>query len=93
VPKHNAHHAWPNQIDRDPDIGVGPIAFAFTPEAATNANGSTRFLARYQAWLFFPLLAIEGIGLHITGIHHIVHKRNRAAAVEGLLLAVIWPCT
>src|ERR1700735_3656149 len=27
VPKHNAHHAHPNQVDRDPDIGTGAIAF------------------------------------------------------------------
>ncbi len=27
VPKHNAHHAHPNQVDRDPDIGAGVVAF------------------------------------------------------------------
>ena len=30
VPKHNAHHAHPNELGRDPDIGAGLIAFGVT---------------------------------------------------------------
>ena len=30
VPKHNAHHAHPNEVGRDPDIGAGLIAFGVT---------------------------------------------------------------
>lgn len=93
VPKHNAHHAHPNQIDRDPDIGPGVLAFAFTPPVTgtTSVDGHrrpTRLLARWQAWLFFPLLLIEGAGLHITSVDALVRRRDRSAAVEGALLVV-----
>lgn len=91
VPKHNAHHAHPNQIDRDPDIGPGVLAFAFTPDMARagsigRGRGRTRLLTRWQAWLFFPLLLIEGAGLHITSVDALVRRRDRSAAIEGALL-------
>ena len=88
VPKHNAHHAHPNVVGQDPDIGAGAVALSFTRDIARNRHGAGRLLARYQAWLFFPLLAMEGAGLHISGVDAIVRKRDRPAAVEGLLLAV-----
>jgi len=37
VPKHNAHHALPNQVDRDPDMGDGLVVFTST----TGLPGST----------------------------------------------------
>jgi fatty acid desaturase len=86
VPKHNAHHAHPNQAGRDPDIGAGVVAF--TEEIAHRRRGVGRLLARWQAWLFFPLLTFEGIALHVAGIRVLVRRHDRAAAVDGLLLAV-----
>ena len=88
VPKHNAHHAHPNVIGRDPDIGAGALALSFTPEIAGRRRGAGRLLARYQAWLFFPLLLLEGAGLHISGVEHLIRRRDRSAAVEGVLLAI-----
>jgi fatty acid desaturase len=86
VPKHNAHHAHPNQIGRDPDIGAGVIAF--TEEAARSRRGAARLLVRWQAWLFFPLLLLEGVGLHAASVRGVLTRRGRAAGVEKLLLAV-----
>ncbi len=86
VPKHNAHHSHPNQADRDPDIGAGVIAF--TSEIAGRRRGIGRLMARWQAWLFFPLLAFEAAALHVAGIRVLARRRDRAAAVDGLLLAV-----
>ena len=88
VPKHNAHHAHPNVVGQDPDIGTGIVALTFTDEGARSRRGAGRILARQQAWLFFPLLLLEGAGLHISGIDALVRRRNRAAAIEGLLLGV-----
>jgi fatty acid desaturase len=68
VPKHNAHHTYPNQLGRDPDIGPGAIAFTFTAEMAERHHGASRLLARWQAWLFFPLLLLEGAGLHLSSV-------------------------
>src|ERR1022692_1990664 len=50
--KHNRHHAHPNQVGRDPDIGGGAVAF--TPEQARARGAMGSWLAGYQAWLFFP---------------------------------------
>lgn len=86
VPKHNAHHAHPNQVDRDPDIGPGALAFTFTAEDARHRTGPGRLIARHQAWLFVPLLIIEGVGLHITSADSLVRRRDRSAAVEAVLL-------
>ena len=88
VPKHNAHHAHPNVVGRDPDIGAGALALAFTVDDARSRRSAGRLLARYQAWLFFPLLLLEGAGLHISGVDHLLRRRDRSAAVEGLLLAI-----
>ncbi len=88
VPKHNAHHAHPNLVGYDPDIGAGILALSFTPDIARSRRGAGRILARYQAWLFFPLLLLEGAGMHISGVDALVRRRSRSAAIEGLLLGV-----
>ena len=97
VPKHNAHHAYPNQVNRDPDLGAGIVAFTVAPETEAKRGAVARFLARRQAWLFFPFLLIQGLGLHITGVQSILQRRGRSAWVEMVLLAVhavlyVTPC-
>ncbi len=86
VPKHNAHHAHPNQVDRDPDIGAGVIAF--TEEIARSRGRTGRLLARWQAWLFFPLLLLEAVALKVASVQALLKSRERAARTEVLLLAV-----
>ncbi|MDQ2729049.1 MAG: acyl-CoA desaturase [Actinomycetota bacterium] len=87
VPKHGAHHAHPNQIDRDPDIGPGAIAFT-ADTAANRRRPLGRVAARYQAWTFFPLLTFEGAGLHLASIQHLRHQRTHAARIETTLIAL-----
>ena len=86
VPKHDRHHTNPNHEDLDPDVGI--TALAFTPDQANSRHGLVRLLARYQAWLFFPLLLLEAAQLHLASIKAIVRGRDRTNAVEGLLLLV-----
>ncbi len=48
VPKHNAHHAHPNEMGRDPDIGeAAPLASAAAPGDRPGPLAS--WLARWQA--------------------------------------------
>jgi fatty acid desaturase len=84
VPKHNAHHAHPNQVDRDPDIGGGVIAF--TPELANRRRGFSRTMAERQAWFFFPILLLEGIAMHVASIRDLARRRGREARTEAALL-------
>jgi fatty acid desaturase len=88
VPKHNAHHAHPNQVDRDPDVGEGLVVFTSTDGLAGEHRSLTRVLERWQAWLFFPLMLLRSTGLHVLSIQRLLRQRDRAAAAEGLLLAV-----
>ncbi|MFF4369334.1 fatty acid desaturase family protein [Streptomyces sp. NPDC001594] len=64
--KHTRHHAHPNDEELDPD--VDPNFIVWTQHQARHADGVARFLGRYQAFLFFPLLTLEGFHLHISGI-------------------------
>jgi fatty acid desaturase len=87
VPKHNAHHAHPNEVGRDPDIGEG------TAVPAVDAQGNERgpvaaWLTRWQAPLFFPLMLLRSSGMHVLGINRLVRRRDRAAALEACLIVL-----
>ncbi|MGH3389526.1 MAG: fatty acid desaturase family protein, partial [Actinomadura sp.] len=87
--KHNRHHAHPNQVDRDPDIAGGAIAF--TEEHSRGRRGPLAWLARHQAWLFFPMLLLEGFHLHVASVRALFGRSTGSPAaklLEGTLLAV-----
>ena len=72
--KHNAHHRNPNQLDLDGDIDVS--VFAFTEEQALETRWPLRFLVRYQAFLFYPILLFTSLSLLGGGLTFLV-KRER----------------
>ncbi len=78
VDTHNRHHAHPNQEGHDPDIGDGVLSFT-TAQAAKRTGPVSRFIARRQAWLFFPLLTLEGISLHVDSVAAVVSGQFRSA--------------
>jgi fatty acid desaturase len=84
VPKHDAHHSNPNHEDLDPDIDIPSLAF--TAGQARDKRGLARLVARYQAWLFFPLLLLEAAQLHVASAKAILRGSGRANLVEALLL-------
>ena len=86
VSKHNRHHAHPNQIGRDPDIGGRAIAFAPDQIQARHRFGA--WLGRYQAWLFFPMLLLEALHLHVASLRALVGHSGKAKWAEAGLLAV-----
>ena len=86
VTDHNAHHANPNHEDRDPDVQIPMLAFS--PDQAVGRRGVAGFITRHQAYLFFPLLLLEGLSLHLTSIRALVAGRVRARGLEAGLLAV-----
>ena len=67
VGKHNRHHANPNKEDHDPDIGDGVLVFT-TGQVAARTGGLGRAITKYQAWLFFPFLTLEGLHLHWASV-------------------------
>ncbi|MGW1867333.1 fatty acid desaturase family protein [Streptomyces mauvecolor] len=82
--KHNRHHANPNHIDKDPDVGVG--ALVWTQRQAEQREGFARWLTRNQARLFFPMLLLEGIALKVYGFQDLKRQPPRERAVEAPLL-------
>jgi fatty acid desaturase len=87
VAKHNKHHSHPNQVGEDPDIGVGVLVW--TAEDAAERNGWIKFITRHQAGLFFPLLLLEGLNLHVSSIRGIRDRRTGVPPViDGGLLVV-----
>ncbi len=86
VDKHNRHHAHPNQEDKDPDIDIG--ALAFTSGQAGMKRGLTRLVVRHQRYLFFPLLLLEAVQLHISSIQALVRPGMRNRSWEALMLGV-----
>jgi len=84
VPKHNAHHAHPNEMGRDPDMGEG-VALA-SSDAPETGRPLVSWLARWQAPLFFPLMLLRSGGMHVLGVKRLLRRRDHAAAVEASLI-------
>jgi fatty acid desaturase len=86
VDKHNRHHSHPNTEDADPDIAIG--AFAFTSAQALRSHGLARLAYRYQAYLFFPLLLLEGVNLHVASVRALTGRAARRRTWEWALITV-----
>ena len=48
----------------------------------------TRFIARNQRYLFFPLLLLEAVQLHVVSVHSLVRPGMRHRTWEALLLVL-----
>ena len=89
VDKHNKHHANPNKEGHDPDIADG--VFAFTTNQVARRTGSFgRLVVRVQAWLFFPILTLEGLNLHVASAISLfsAKRRHPQRTAELILLSV-----
>lgn len=87
VPKHNAHHAHPNEVDRDPDVGSDRFG-VFGSADARRRKDPSRLLVRWRAPLFFPLMLLRSVGLHGGAIRQLLRRHDRRAIGEGLLVVV-----
>ena len=86
VEKHNAHHARPNDLEADPDVSPGAIVF--DGDQASERTGLLRIVTRYQAWLFLPMLLLEGVNLYVAGIRALVRRGLRYRGTELALIGV-----
>lgn len=84
--KHNAHHSHPNEVDMDPDIDLGVLAF--TDEDVRSKKGIQRLLVKHQKYFFFPLLSLLGVDLQRKSIIYLLRNKGRDRAIESLLLAL-----
>ncbi|WP_116950111.1 fatty acid desaturase family protein [Jiangella endophytica] len=84
--KHTRHHANPNHEELDPD--VSPEILVWSDRQASKAGGLTRIIAARQAFLFFPLLTLEGFNLHVASVRATLDPRLKQRRLELALLLV-----
>ena len=85
VEKHNEHHSNPNHVDLDPDIDIPVIAFS--EEQALGKTGVFRLISRYQAFLFYPMISLEGISLRVASSLYMVRNKVKYPVTEPLIMA------
>lgn len=83
---HVCHHSHCNERDRDIDLQSD--IFSLYPEAKLkNTSRIGRFVTRYQAYLIWPLVSLQGFTLKIDSIQTL--KQNpRATRVDQVLLCL-----
>ncbi len=97
IDKHSRHHANPNHEDEDPDVEAGVLVWS--EDQARTRTGLAAMFARAQAFMFFPLLLLEGLNLHVASgraafgrstpmRHRTAERLLFAAHVVGYLAAV-----
>ena len=87
VDKHNRHHAHPNTEDKDPDVDIGALAFT-AGQARAKRSRVTRFIARHQRYLFFPLLLLEAVQLHVSSVRALAGRGLRHRTWETAMLGL-----
>ena len=96
--KHNRHHANPNHEGLDDDINVTVVSFSESQALAR--KGIIRWITKYQAYLFFPMLMLTGVSMRGAGITHLATNLRRSkygylelvliAAHLSTYLAIVW---
>ncbi|MCW2497227.1 acyl-CoA desaturase [Jatrophihabitans sp.] len=88
VEEHSRHHCRPNEEGYDPDIGDSVITFT-DAQTAGRRGRVERFIAAHQAALFFPLLTLEGLNLHVQSIGWLRATRTHRLRRAELLLQTL----
>ncbi|WP_369174455.1 fatty acid desaturase [Streptomyces sp. R28] len=82
--KHTRHHANPNHEELDPDLA--PDLLVWSQDQARAAKGLPRLIGRWQAFLFFPLLTLEGFNLHVSSVKALANRSLKHRTLDGTLL-------
>ncbi|MFJ8094845.1 fatty acid desaturase family protein [Streptomyces griseofuscus] len=82
--KHTRHHANPNHEELDPD--VAPDILVWSTDQARDSKGVARLIGGHQAFLFFPLLTLEGFNLHVASVRALRSPSMKNRLLEGSLL-------
>ncbi len=83
---HNDHHSNPNDVDLDPNMAL-PI-LAFSEQQARERQGLLRKVTRFQAYYFFPILTLEGLGVRAASIRFLLSGKAKYPLVEALAVGV-----
>jgi fatty acid desaturase len=86
VGKHNQHHSHPNEMDMDPDITI-PI-ICFSEDDALSRRHVARFVTKYQAFFFFPVIMLVGMDMQRSGITFLFKKQSKNRLPELAMMAL-----
>lgn len=101
---HNTHHVACNAVEHDPDIQHMPF-LAVSPRVFDKPFWSTyytkwvsmdavaRFLVSYQAYLFYPIMAVARFNLYVQSWILLFSKENlhhRRLEMCALLIFAVW---
>lgn len=86
VDKHHRHHAHPNQEGLDPDISGENLVYTSSQAGARRRLG--RHIARHQGALFFPMLLLLALNLHVSGVKALARPGYRNRVPEALLFGL-----
>ena len=86
VDKHNRHHSYPNQLSKDPDTFIPTLAFS--EDQAISRSGFFGLVVKYQAYLYFPMLCLQGLGVRLASIQWLMHHRAKYARLEPILMGI-----
>jgi fatty acid desaturase len=66
VGHHTKHHNFPNHLSLDPDITRRQVIF--DPRHRTRKTSTVaRYVVRHQAWMFYVVIMLEGLRMHLSG--------------------------
>jgi fatty acid desaturase len=86
IKKHTQHHRHPNHLERDPDVRLRFLAFS--EKQIDPLQGRARFILRHQAYLFVPMLLLQGFAIRVHSLRFLLGQRDRVPVLECLLMAV-----
>jgi fatty acid desaturase len=88
---HTRHHAYCNNRSKDPDIRSD--VFSLYPQAvAEKQNAVSRFITRYQRYLIWPLVSLQGFSLKVDSIKTLRRLPERTRVDQVLLVVhlLLW---
>ena len=86
VDTHNKHHSMPNQVAHDPAIDYSVIAFS--REAALEKKGILRYVIKYQAFFFVPMMFFYPVTMRIDSFRYLFGTRPKNWFLDALLIVL-----
>lgn len=80
IDTHNQHHDNPNDLELDPHTAI-PI-LVFSQEQARERRGLLGRVVGYQAFYFFPMLLLQGIGAKVASFQYLFSRGVKQNALE-----------
>ncbi len=87
---HRQHHPHCNTPKRDVDIESG--IFSMDEASVREKTGFGRLITRYQGWLIWPLVSLQGFSIKLDGLHRLMRhpKKTRADQLAILMHYCFW---